>query len=57
MTADTINAADIRINARWLIPIEPANTVLDHQACLYSGTALPLFCPRAKLTSVTVPRK
>ncbi|MCL7943900.1 TRZ/ATZ family hydrolase [Marinobacter sp. ATCH36] len=37
MTADTITAADIRINARWLIPMEPANAVLDHQAVLVQG--------------------
>jgi len=37
MTADTITAADIRINARWLIPIEPANEVLEHQAVLIQG--------------------
>ncbi len=37
MTADTIVAVDTRINARWLIPIEPANTVLDHQALLIQG--------------------
>lgn len=34
MTADTIVAVDTRINARWLIPIEPAGIVLDHQALL-----------------------
>lgn len=37
MTADTIVAVDTRINARWLIPIEPANTVLEHQALLIQG--------------------
>lgn len=37
MTADTITAADIRINARWLIPIEPAGVVLDNQAVLIQG--------------------
>ncbi|WP_150909437.1 TRZ/ATZ family hydrolase [Marinobacter halotolerans] len=37
MTAETIIAADIRINARWLIPVQPANTVLDHQAVLIQG--------------------
>ena len=37
MTADTITAADIRINARWLIPVEPVNAVLDHQAVLIQG--------------------
>lgn len=37
MTADTITAADIRINARWVIPIEPANAVLEHQAVLVQG--------------------
>lgn len=37
MTADTITAADIRINARWLIPVEPANTVLHHQAVIIQG--------------------
>lgn len=37
MKADTITAADIRINARWLIPIEPADVVLEHQAVLVQG--------------------
>ena len=37
MTADTITAADIRINARWLIPIEPADVVLEYQAVLVQG--------------------
>ncbi len=37
MTADTIVAADIRINARWVIPIEPAGVVLEHQAVLIQG--------------------
>ncbi|MDC0664250.1 TRZ/ATZ family hydrolase [Marinobacter sp. SS21] len=37
MMADTIVAADIRINARWVIPIEPAGVVLEHQAVLIQG--------------------
>lgn len=47
MTADTINAADIRINARWLIPIEPANTVLDHQAVLIQGDRIAAVLPQS----------
>lgn len=46
MTADTINAADIRINARWLIPIEPTNTVLDHQAVLIQGDRIAAIVPQ-----------
>jgi 5-methylthioadenosine/S-adenosylhomocysteine deaminase len=34
MTAETIIAADIRINARWVIPIEPAGQVLNHCAVI-----------------------
>lgn len=37
MTADTITAADIRINARWLIPVEPFGIVLEHQAVILQG--------------------
>jgi 5-methylthioadenosine/S-adenosylhomocysteine deaminase len=48
MTADTINAADIRINARWLIPIEPANTVLDHQAVLIQGDRIAAVLPQSE---------
>lgn len=48
MTADTINAADIRINARWLIPIEPANTVLDHQAVLIQGGRIAAIVPQSE---------
>lgn len=40
MTADTITAADIRINARWLIPIEPAETVLEYQAVIIQGSQI-----------------
>ncbi len=46
MTADTITAADIRINARWLIPMEPANTVLDHQAVLIQGERIAAVVSR-----------
>lgn len=48
MTADTINAADIRINARWLIPIEPTNTVLDHQAVLIQGDRIAAVLPQSE---------
>ncbi len=48
MTADTINAADIRINARWLIPIEPADTVLDHQAVLIQGDRIAAVLPQSE---------
>ncbi|MCM0612542.1 TRZ/ATZ family hydrolase [Marinobacter sediminum] len=40
MTADTITAADIRINARWLIPIEPEAVVLEHQAVIIQGSRI-----------------
>jgi 5-methylthioadenosine/S-adenosylhomocysteine deaminase len=46
MTAETINAADIRINARWLIPIEPSNTVLDDQAVLIQGDRIAAILPQ-----------
>lgn len=46
MTAETITAADIRINARWLIPIEPANAVLDHQAVLIQGDRIAAVVPQ-----------
>ena len=46
MTAETITAADIRINARWLIPVEPANTVLHHQAVIIQGDRIAAVVPR-----------
>lgn len=46
MTAETIVAVDTRINARWLIPIEPANTVLDHQALLIQGDRIAAIVPQ-----------
>jgi 5-methylthioadenosine/S-adenosylhomocysteine deaminase len=46
MTADTITAADIRINARWLIPIEPAGTVLDNQAVIIQGARIAAVIPQ-----------
>lgn len=48
MTADTITAADIRINARWLIPIEPYGVVLDHQAVIIQGAKIAAVLPMAK---------
>ncbi|GGY71279.1 TRZ/ATZ family hydrolase [Marinobacter zhanjiangensis] len=37
MTADTVIAADIRINARWLIPVEPFGEVQEHRAVMVLG--------------------
>lgn len=48
MTADTITAADIRINARWLIPIEPSGVVLEHQAVIIQGTKIAAVLPMAE---------
>lgn len=48
MTAATIIAADIRINARWVIPVEPANTVLDHQAVLIQGDRIAAIVPQSE---------
>ncbi|MBU2874493.1 TRZ/ATZ family hydrolase [Marinobacter salexigens] len=48
MTADTITAADIRINARWLIPIEPYGVVLEHQAVIIQGTKIAAVIPVAQ---------
>ncbi|RBW51386.1 TRZ/ATZ family hydrolase [Marinobacter sp. F3R11] len=45
MTADTITAADIRINARWLIPIEPSGIVLEHQAVIIQGSRIAAVLP------------
>ncbi len=46
MTADTITAADIRINARWVIPIEPEATVLEHQAIIIQGSRIAAVVSR-----------
>lgn len=51
MTADTITAADIRINARWLIPVEPANTVLHHQAVIIQGDRIAAIVPQHEADS------
>lgn len=46
MTAETIVAADLRINARWVIPIEPAGLVLDHHAILIQGDRITAVLPQ-----------
>lgn len=48
MTADTIIAADVRINARWVIPVEPAGAVLEHHAVIILGTRLEAVVPVAE---------
>ncbi|MGM0952234.1 MAG: TRZ/ATZ family hydrolase [Pseudomonadota bacterium] len=48
MTADTITAADTRINARWLIPIEPIGEVLEHQAVILQGKRILDVLPQAQ---------
>ncbi|MBJ6138889.1 TRZ/ATZ family hydrolase [Marinobacter litoralis] len=47
MTANTIIAADTRINARWLIPIEPFGVVLEHQAVILQGSRIAAVLPQA----------
>ncbi|SFM44086.1 TRZ/ATZ family hydrolase [Marinobacter zhejiangensis] len=46
MTAETIVAADLRINARWVIPIEPARTVLEDHAVLVQGDKIVAVLPQ-----------
>ncbi|MFV8570661.1 TRZ/ATZ family hydrolase [Marinobacter sp. SBS5] len=46
MTANTIIAADIRINARWLIPVEPFGVVLEHQAVILQGSQIAAVLPQ-----------
>ncbi|MBE0485885.1 TRZ/ATZ family hydrolase [Marinobacter sp.] len=48
MTADTITAADIRINARWLIPVQPFGVVWEHQAVILQGSQIAAVLPQAK---------
>ncbi|WP_372965563.1 TRZ/ATZ family hydrolase [Marinobacter sp.] len=46
MTANTITAADTRINARWLIPVEPFGVVLEHQAVILQGSRIAAVLPQ-----------
>jgi 5-methylthioadenosine/S-adenosylhomocysteine deaminase len=48
MTAETITAADTRINARWLIPIEPFGVVLEHQAVILQGSRIADVLPQSE---------
>ena len=48
MTAETIPAADTRINARWLIPVEPFGVVLEHQAVILQGSRILAIVPQAE---------
>ncbi|SFN23632.1 TRZ/ATZ family hydrolase [Marinobacter pelagius] len=47
MTAETITtAADIRINARWVIPIEPASVILENHALILQGSRILALLPQ-----------
>ena len=46
--AETIVAADIRINARWVIPIEPAGVVLEQQALMIQGDRIAAVIDQAE---------
>ena len=48
MTAETITAADTRINARWLIPVEPFGVILEHQAVILQGSRILAIVPQAE---------
>ncbi len=48
MTADTIIAADVRINARWVIPIEPAGVVLENHAVILLADRIEAVVPLAE---------
>lgn len=48
MIADTITAVDLRINTRWLIPVEPFGEVADHQAVLILGDRIEAIVPQAE---------
>src|SRR5680860_730491 len=48
MTAETIIAADTRINARWVIPIEPADLVWHDHAVIVQGGHIVAVLPQAE---------
>lgn len=48
MTANTIITADTRINARWLIPVEPHAVVLEHQALIIQGSRITAVLPQTE---------
>ncbi|MBN7770103.1 TRZ/ATZ family hydrolase [Marinobacter daepoensis] len=48
MTADTITTADTRIDARWLIPVEPFGVVLEHQAIILQGSRILAIVPQTE---------
>ncbi|RBP25638.1 5-methylthioadenosine/S-adenosylhomocysteine deaminase [Marinobacter pelagius] len=49
MTAETITtAADIRINARWVIPIEPAGVILENHAIILQGSRILALLPQGE---------
>ncbi|PHQ17153.1 TRZ/ATZ family hydrolase [Marinobacter profundi] len=46
MAADTIIAADTRINARWVIPVQPAGITLDHHAVIIQSDRIIAVVPQ-----------
>ena len=48
MTAETIITADTRINARWVIPIEPAGQVWHNHAVIVQGGHIIAVLPQAE---------
>jgi len=48
VTAETVIAVDIRINARWIIPIEPANTILENHSLMIQGDVIAGVVPSAE---------
>ncbi|MFW5824827.1 MAG: TRZ/ATZ family hydrolase [Marinobacter sp.] len=46
MIADTIVAADLRINARWIIPVETFGQVLEDHALLVLGSRIEAILPQ-----------
>lgn len=48
MTAETIIAADMRINARWVIPVQPAGQVLHNHAVIVQGNQIIAVLPQSE---------
>lgn len=48
MIANTITATDLRLNARWVIPVEPAGITLEDHAVMIQGDRILAVLPQAE---------
>ncbi|MCH1551787.1 MAG: hypothetical protein L7T19_11540, partial [Pseudomonadales bacterium] len=54
---DVMNKCDLIVNAAWILPVAPVNTVLTHHSLAISGNVITAIGPKTEIQATYHPQQ